>query len=125
MHSDLVIGIANVLDPSLLKEPYHSAVLSGADPMTGHCYVASEAAYHILGGKATGWTPMFVSHEGSPHWFLRGPGGSVVDITASQFRTPVPYGKAKAKGFLTKQPSKRAQTVIDRVMANEAALHDE
>lgn len=76
--------------------------------------MASEAAYHLLGGKTAGWTPMFVRHEGSPHWFLRGPGGKYVDITASQFKTPVPYEKGVPKGFLTRDPSRRARTVIDR-----------
>lgn len=33
------------------------------NPMAGHCYVASEALYHLLGGKAKGWTPMTIQHE--------------------------------------------------------------
>ena len=105
------------LTPELLKQPYRRRVESGCDPMTGHCYVASEAAYHMLGGKHAGWKAMFVNHEGSPHWFLLGPKGERVDITASQFRSPVPYDKALGKGFLTKEPSARARTVIERATA--------
>ena len=109
----VVSGVKRALTPGLLQEPYRSRVLSGqCDPMTGHCYVASEAAYHLLGGKQRGWVPVFVRHEGSPHWFLRGPGGQIVDITASQFRTPVPYEKGVAKGFLTRKPSARARLVM-------------
>ena len=53
-------AIRKALTPDLLHEPYRSRVQAGhCDPMTGHCYVASEAAYHMLGGKAAGWTPMF------------------------------------------------------------------
>ncbi len=85
------------------------------NPLTGHCYVASEALYYLLGGKAAGWTPMFVSHEGEPHWFLRNADGHILDATASQFKTPVPYEKARGKGFLTLKPSKRAQEVMNRV----------
>lgn len=29
---------------------------------TGHCYVASEAAYYLLGGKEEGWAPQFIRH---------------------------------------------------------------
>lgn len=76
--------------------------------MTGHCYVASEVLYHALGGKAAGCTPMFIRHEGEPHWFVRTPTGDV-DVTAEQFATPVPYQQATAKGFLTAQPSRRAR----------------
>jgi len=114
----LKTAIRKALTPDLLHEPYRSRVVSKrCDPMTGHCYVASEAAYHMLGGKAAGWTPMFVQHEGSPHWYLRGPKGEVLDITSSQFRSPVPYAKATAKGFLTREPSARARTVIERAGA--------
>jgi len=88
------------------------------DPMTGHCYVAPEALYHLLGGKAGGWRPMHVRHEDEPHWFLVSDKGDVVDATATQFATPVPVHLARGKGFLTKQPSKRAQTVMKRVRRN-------
>ncbi len=111
-------AVRKALTPELLHEPYRSRVEAGqCDPVTGHCYVASEAAYHMLGGKSAGWTPMFVRHEGAPHWFLRGPKGEVLDITAAQFQTPVPYASATAKGFLTREPSARARTVIGRARA--------
>jgi hypothetical protein len=82
---------------------------------TGHCYVASEAVYHLLGGKAAGYTPMQVTHEGTSHWFLKHESGKIIDPTADQFTTPVPYEKAKGKGFLTKKPSKRAQVLLGRM----------
>src|SRR5208337_2202897 len=85
-------AVTRALKPELLKEPYRSRVTAGGcDPLTGHCYVASEAAFHLLGGKRAGWKPMFIRHENEPHWFLVGPEGQVVDLTAGQFRTPVPY----------------------------------
>jgi len=91
------------------------------NPLAGHCYVASEALYHLLGGKEAGWKPMSVRHEGEPHWFLKHESGLVVDATESQFQEPVPVCDARGKGFLTKQPSKRAQIVIDRVRAKVPA----
>lgn len=82
--------------------------------LAGQCYVATEAAYHMLGGSRGGWHPIFIAHEGEPHWFLRHDDGRVLDITASQFRRPVPYDEGVGKGFLTREPSKRAASVMAR-----------
>lgn len=86
-----------------------------SNPLAGHCYVASEVTYHLMGGKDAGLTPQFVRHEGQPHWFLRDADGLVIDPTADQFDTLVPYNRARGCGFLTKQPSRRAQIVLDRM----------
>ena len=85
-----------------------------ACPTAGHCYVASEATYHMLGGKAAGYKPMQINHEGTNHWFLKHESGKIIDPTADQFKTPVPYDKARGRGFLTKEPSKRAKTLMER-----------
>lgn len=83
----------------------------------GNCYICSEAAFWLLGGKAAGWVPMNLRHEGDSHWFLfNRDTGQILDLTAAQFRTPPPYEKAVARGFLTKQPSKRAQALMDRML---------
>lgn len=84
-------------------------------PLAGHCYVASEAIYHLLGGADFGIKPMFVRHEGQPHWFLTDAAGNVIDATCEQFTKPVPYHLAVGKGFLTKGPSKRAQAVMTQL----------
>ena len=111
----LVAALPAALTVELLRQPYRARVEGGAHPLTGHCYVSCEALYSLLGGKAAGWTPMCQQHEGGPHWWLRGPSGEVVDPTAAQFATPVPYELGKGKGFLTAQPSKRARIVIQRL----------
>ncbi len=85
------------------------------NPMRGHCYVSAEALFYLLGGREAGYKPMNVVCEGDQHWFLLGPGGEVVDPTASQFSSPVPYAEARGRGFLTREPSKRAVEVIRRV----------
>jgi hypothetical protein len=94
----------------------------------GNCYVTCEALYHLLGGKAAGWKPMTMRHEGDTHWFLAkssglweqgtsGPRFSIVlDPTVSQFETKPDYEKARGCGFLTKQPSKRAAELIKRML---------
>ncbi len=111
-------AVRAALTPDLLSEQYRRIYLPhGRPPLVGHCYVASEAAFHLLGGKRAGWKPMFIRHEGEPHWFLVNHYGRVLDITASQFVTPVPYARGIGKGFLTKKPSARARIVIARVRA--------
>jgi hypothetical protein len=80
--------------------------------------VASEAFYHLVGGKAAGYKPMTVKHEGTTHWYLLGPDG-VVDLTAEQFDTPVPYDQGRGRGFLTRKPSKRAQILMERAEEEE------
>lgn len=85
--------------------------------MRGNCYVTSEALYHLLGGKAKGWKPMRVRHWGDTHWFLLNVNtGQILDATAKQFRTPPLYDKAVGSGFLTKQPSKRARALMDKLV---------
>ncbi len=85
-----------------------------SNPYAGHCYVASEAVYHALGGRESGITPMNISHEGAPHWWLRLASGEMVDVTAEQFSTPVPYAQGRGRGFLTSHPSQRAAELLRR-----------
>lgn len=108
---DLVKRIQDNLSDDLRHKQYQG----NANPHAGHCYVASEAYYHMAGGKNAGLKPMFIHHEGEPHWFIRDSQGKNIDLTSSQFKTPVPYDEARGKGFLTDHPSARAQTLINRV----------
>jgi len=110
------------LTPDLLKPKYRKLVQDGADKRTGHCYAASEAFYHLVGGKAEGYKPMFLSHEGEPHWWIQGPDAKVWDLTSEQFDTPVPYGQGRGKGFLTKDPSRRAADLIQRATKGKRAM---
>ena len=113
----MIDRITAALTPDLLREPYRSRVAAGAHPLTGHCYVASEALYHLLGGKAAGLKAMSIQHEGGAHWWIRDADGNDIDLTAAQFAAPVPYHRGVGKGFLTRAPSKRAQVVIERVLS--------
>ena len=87
----------------------------------GKCYVASEAAYHLLGGKKAGYTPVVFSVMDSrtfkrfSHWWLRRSDHTILDITADQFnQSPKDiYPQGRGCGFLTKKPSKKAQEIID------------
>src|SRR5678815_3916090 len=83
----------------------------------GNCYAASEALYHLLGGKAAGWKPMRVRIPGDTHWFLKHESGLVLDVTQRQFLSDWPdYDKARGSGFLTKQPSLKAQKLIHKIL---------
>lgn len=82
----------------------------------GNCYAASEALYHLLGGRAAGWTPMQTRHEGDTHWFLRHASGLILDPTVSQFATTPDYTRARGRGFLTRQPSRRAAALMRSIV---------
>lgn len=103
--------IQEVLSPDLLRDKFRG----GAHRLAGHCYVASEALYHLLGGRAAGWTPEHIKHEGVSHWYLRHASGEVLDPTVAQFSTTPDYRQGCPKGFLTRNPSKRACVVLSRL----------
>jgi hypothetical protein len=110
---ELGAAIAAVLTDDLLLPRFRNA--PNRRRLTGHCYAASEAAFHLLGGKDAGWSAYVVRHEGGTHWYIRHSGGTILDITARQFRTPVPYAAGRRIGFLTKGPSARAREIIRRL----------
>jgi len=100
-----------------------------ATPRRGNCYVTCEALYHLLGGAGSGWTPATLRHEGDVHWFLRrerpmfngiGGGWLVLDPTAQQFTETPPYHLARGRGFLTREPSKRAREMMERMLWQSA-----
>lgn len=118
--------VRSVLTPELRNGVWKKIMIDGP---AGHCYVASEALYHLLGGKAAGWVPMVgpgVAMHGLPagtHWFLRrDPFHWLYDVTAAQFPDGYPnYDRAHGSGFLTGSPSKNAAEVIRRAKALLAA----
>jgi hypothetical protein len=85
-----------------------------ANPMAGHCYVATETLSCLLGGPKKGWHGKHLRHEGDTHWFLQHESGMVVDATASQFRTPVPYEQGIGAGFQSK-PCHRTEQLLRRM----------
>ncbi len=106
---DVGIRVIQCLDDSL-RPSYRGFT----NPLLGHCYIASEAAYHLMGGKQEGWTPQHYNVDGVSHWYLRDSEGRVLDLTALQFPVEPDYSQGTGKGFLTSKPSKRAQEIIRR-----------
>lgn len=86
--------------------------------LRGHCYVASEALYHLLGGKKSGFIPHVIKiSDDESHWFLKHVSERMIlDPTSTQFQGGfIKYHQSVGKGFLTKQPSKRAKILMERV----------
>ena len=108
---NLKTKIINNLSDDLLKKEY--LTLKNKNKYTGHCYVASEAYFHLSDEKLQ---PYYLKHENSSHWFLKNKKNEVIDLTAKQFITDIPYSNARKAVFLTKQPSKRCQILIKRVL---------
>ena len=108
----VVTAIRAQLGPHVLRPDWRKRRPDAAVASWGCCYIAAEAVYHALGGESAGLKVMHVNHEDSPHWYLVDAAGAPVDPTVDQFATPVPYARGKGKGFLTLQPSKRAQALL-------------
>ncbi len=118
---DLILD--NLSDDLLSKEYFQLKIKNPNLPeTTGHCYVASEAAYYMLGGKEEGWTPQFIRHLGCSHWFLKHESGFILDLTYNQFKSPIDYSKARGTGFLTKTPSKRTKKLLIRIRESQRLL---
>lgn len=87
--------------------------------LTGFCYTASEAIYHLSEDLMLPWCSRYGPHSHQTHWYLTvAETGELVDVTGSQFSDMDSYALYDAgvrKGFLTKQPSKRAKAVLDRI----------
>lgn len=117
--------IQAVLSPDLLSRDYRHC--ADEHPQAGHCYAATEAAFHCLGGAEAGWAPYVArDEEGGTHWWLRHRSGLIFDVTKAQFTAlgqQPPYAAGKGKGFLTARPSKRARLIIERAGLSCATLH--
>jgi hypothetical protein len=144
--SEIRAAIIASLTPDLLEKKYRAQLSPDDPPETGHCAVASEAFYHLAGGKQAGFMPVVCGYAANDagemvfkeniqkalqkgwrketHWWIRGPkgaqrgAGAIFDVTAGQYPAPYPYAQGHNTGFMQPQqkPSRRAQVVMDRVM---------
>lgn len=119
--------ISNVLSPNLLLKEYRiikeGRGALGTHPNFGHCYLFTEALYHLF-GKKNGLRPhrvAFKDRNGNnvTHWFLKHKTtGQVVDPTYQQFDEWIPYNEGKAAMFPTgNRPSNRCKEVFRRIKA--------
>lgn len=111
----LIRQVQAALTPDLLRGRWKAQ----SCPLEGHCYVAAESLWYLLG--CDDWKPMCASYvdEGgkATHWWLvHRQTDAIADPTAEQYLPEQPpYHLGKGSGFLTKKPSKRAQVVLTRV----------
>lgn len=115
-----------VLTPDLLEASYMRGWTPHRPRYWGHCYAASEALYHLLGGKKAGYIPMNVNINGESHWYLQR-GKIVLDPAGEQFAVDVYamsdyYANATCRGFLTAAPGKRAKEILRRVKILQKAI---
>jgi len=111
-------AIVASLTPDLLKPLYREQ--NKTNPMFGHCYVASEAFYHLINEKDI-FHPFHGKDEsGIVHWWiLDGHEKKFIDLTADQYYSVglvPPYKNGRRGSFLTNDPSKRCHVVMERVV---------
>lgn len=107
----------------------------GLPNLAGHCYVASEAFYHLV--RLVGDRSYIVDFrhmiwEGESHWYCIAVNKqnwqlTVFDLTATQFKSLPDYARGRVVSFLTTLPSKRAEKVIVRataILENSALTSD-
>lgn len=120
-HMKLITKICKNLTPNLLKPEYTR--INKFNPTYGHCYIACEALYHLLGGKQSGLDVYRARDaDGVVHWWLKD-GVEIIDPTKDQYlsigKRP-PYDNGKKGGFLTKKPSKRAEFLLQTIQEESA-----
>jgi hypothetical protein len=120
------------LSPDLLERKYREQLAPDDPPETGHCAVASEAFYHIAGGRKAGFMPVVCGYASDgqgkmkfgaekiealknsswhkeTHWWVRGPKegrrgqGRILDVTARQYPEAFPYEQGHNTGFMQPQ----------------------
>lgn len=109
----LIERIQKNLNNNLLHPKYKNLITPESHKFFGHCYVATEAYYHIC-GKDLGYKPQVIRIGEKTHWYLKNE-EEIIDITREQFPFPIDYSKGRGCGFLTKQPSKRTQCLINNL----------
>lgn len=106
------------LTPDLLKKQYRDQY-DKANPLYGHCYVASEALYHWLGASDRFHVYRGRDDKDVVHWWLVDiKTGEIVDVTADQYYSKglkPPYEQGRRGTFLTREPSKRAKILMKRI----------
>ena len=111
---NLIFSIISHLTSDLLKPQFRG----NKNKLWGHCYVASETFYHLMGGDASNFQPRIIKVNDINHWFLQDKEtGEIIDITAGQFDFNIDYSLMRKCRFLTKDPSLRAKKLISRVLA--------
>ena len=111
--NEIIKLIQESLSDDLLKKEYRK---SQKNFLWGHCYIATEALYYLLGEDNVNYTPSTIKVDGITHWFLKNKNtGEIIDPTKDQFDYPLNYDKSVNRFFLTTTPSKRTLILLNRI----------
>jgi len=100
----------HLLQPKWRAENAKSGISSA-----GFCYIATEAAFHLVGGQKSAWRPKVAKYADGTHWWLEMQDGARLDPTADQYEDEQPpYELGRWCGFLRgyENPSRRANELI-------------
>lgn len=122
---DVSKKIQSVLSPNMLKHKYRTKLGIGDHFTCGHCFAATDAAYHLY-GKENGFKPKVLGNKefpnglekGETHWYLMRDDGAVIDPTREQFgNLDIPYSNGKGNGYISKEKATtRGRLIMDLVL---------
>lgn len=120
---DMMEKVRSKLTPDLLRDKKYAEMDRGI--YCGHCAVASEALFYLLGGKETGYHLYRAKDEqGISHWWVVNAQGVILDSTREQYTDyglKPPYDKGKkacpnqGHGYV---PTNRAKILMERVLSD-------
>lgn len=115
-YNRIIAKIRDCLSPNLLKPRYKPHEDDYETITYGHCYIATEAAYHTF-AREKGYVPYVLRQRHGTHWYLvHEKTGHIIDPTGPQLGgKPFPYHKGHRQAFLTKGPSKRTKELLRRM----------
>lgn len=104
------------LKQDLLKSKQRKKLVPGCHPLTGHCFVATLATYHLIGVKC-GLKPYFLktTDDGTHWWLWNKDSREYLDPTFEQVTLPFPYDKGTYNPGIAKQERNRSGKLISRV----------
>jgi hypothetical protein len=110
-------AIRACLSPDLLTPEEHAKIRSDSHPVTGHCFIATLAAFHLI-GRRHGLQPHFCKLDGGgTHWWLwNGKTSEYLDLTSEQAAQPFPYDTGQ-KNLRYVKTHKRTNKLIKKVTA--------
>lgn len=111
----LLLQIRKHLTDDLLLPKYRKKIRR--TNTAGHCYVATETLYHLLGpNNKKKYKPYYIKVNGVTHWYLMSDNQlEILDPTYDQFPNFPNYSAGKRAAFLTKSPSKRSKILMARI----------
>jgi hypothetical protein len=120
----IVDSIQNFLikHPELLQAKWRKICKSDKNKLSGHCALAAEVAYWLLGGKNNGWKQYHMVWEGFSHFFIKNViTGTIVDPTSTQYKKVPNYNLGRGCWINRSGigPTRRATIVLNELKDEE------